>query len=392
MALAAVVAFLLVRDRAEPVTTAAQGVTLPAEPQPVAATTAPTSPGLPPPAPAGTDLNARKLALLEEMGLPRAVLVEVVLQDFHRRWDERSAALEKRYRPKPVPRREYLELWREREVEQSRELKALLGEDGYVAWDKQRTLASMNPGGIELSGDEAEQAYRLQKAFDEKHRELEIAMEEGIADPADAAALQELARQAFERDTEKLLGKERYDRMRGVTTPTADAAWKFAALNPTAEQASAAALVEQNYRAQEAALTKRLGQNAGNPVALAAELRALNDARDNELRRLFGADNFDSLQRQNDPTFQTLQQYAVAWELHDHDVRSVYDSLQAFHGEAQRLRSAAALAEAAGQRVNWAEIDASIDAARQQTESGLQRLIGPDRLRRLRQNGLLAPR
>jgi hypothetical protein len=39
--------------------------------------------------------------------------------------------------------------------------------------------------------------------------------------------------------------------------------------------------------------------------------------------------------------------------------------------------------------VDWKAINASIEQARHQAESGLLGLIGGDRLRRLKQNGLL---
>ncbi len=393
--LTAAVALLLLR-RTPPETVAlpvaAPPATLSAQPDRNRDLPRPAAAGRAANAPDSEGLDPALVARLREVGLPRTLLADVVLQDFHRRWEARGAALEKKYAPKPVPEREYRELSRRRETEQVRELTAALGEEGYATWDKERTLAHLNVGGIELTAEEAERAYRLQKDFEEKHRELQIAMEDGVADPADAAALQERARQAFERETEQLLGRERHERMRGGTTPVADAAWRFAALNPTPEQATAAARVEQAYRDQEAALTGRLGQSAGNPAALAAELRGISAARDAELRRLFGAENFDALQRQNDPTYQALQQYAGAWELRDHEVGSVYASLRTFQEEAGRLRNAAALAEAAGQTVNWPDIDRAIDQSRQQAEAGLQRLIGPERLRRLRQNGLLSPR
>jgi len=64
------------------------------------------------------------------------------------------------------------ELSRQSDVEQIRELRAVFGEEGYVAWDKEQTLRALNrarvPGDdLPMTSEEAEQAYRLQKEFDD---------------------------------------------------------------------------------------------------------------------------------------------------------------------------------------------------------------------------------
>src|SRR5204863_7489667 len=115
-------------------------------------------------------------------------------------------------------------------------------------------------------------------------------------------------------------------------------------------------------------------------------------AHEEKLAQIFGREVYEQQKRQNDPTYKTLQQYADAWELRGDELQSVYQNLRVFQDQAEQARSFAEFREAAGQRVNWHEIDAAIEQARQQTESGLQTLIGSERLRRLKQNGMLAAR
>jgi hypothetical protein len=70
----------------------------------------------------------------------------------------------------------------------------------------------------------------------------------------------------------------------------------------------------------------------------------------------------------------------------------VYATLRAFRDQLSRTRSAAALREAAGQRVHWSEVNAALEQVRQQTETGLRRMIGEQRAWRLQQDGLLSLR
>ncbi len=163
-------------------------------------------------------------------------------------------------------------------------------------------------------------------------------------------------------------------------------------MNPTADQAKAALLAEEDFRASEAALTKRLNENLGSAGSVAAELQALNDAREENLRQIFGAAAYDNVKQQNDPTYQTLRQFAETWELGDREVQSVYATVHAFETQAERLRNAAELRESAGQRVNWREVNAAVEQVRRQTEASLQSQLGDKRLQRLKENGVLGSR
>lgn len=346
----------------------------------------------PRPQPVGAELDPAAIAQFESMGISREVLVNVVLGEFHRRWDTRFTELEARYAPKQVPDWEYVELSRLRDAEQQRALKETLGEARYHAWDKEQTLRMLNAGGVSMTADEAERAYQLQKDFDEQRKELQMAMEDGLADMADVGLLQEQAQETLDRQLEKLLGERRFKEMRGIADPIADVYRAFGDLDPTPGQAEAVVVAEDDYRAREAALARRLNETARDAATVAAELKAMSDAREESLRRIFGAEAYENMKRQSDPTYKKLTQFAEAWELRDHEVQSVYATLRAFHDQAERTRAAATMSEAAGQPVDWRAINAAIEQARQQTEVGLQNLIGGERLWRLKENEMLTMR
>ena len=346
---------------------------------------------------AGSKLNPAAVAQLEQMGISRDILVNVLLEDLNRRSAKRALELQKRYAPRLVPDHEMRELSRQSDAEQIRELKAAFGEEGYLAWDKEQTLHALNrarvPGDeLPMTAAEAEQAYRLQKEFDDKARELQIMMEDGVADRADVGTLQAQAQQALDRELEKLLGSQRFNELRGNTDPTTEVYRMYGDLNPTPAQAKAVLQAEQDYRAREAALAKSVNETPGDAAKVTAELKALSDAQDENLRQIFGVAAYDKMKRQNDPTYKTLQQYAGAWELKDQEIQSVYETLRPFQDQAARTRSAAEMREAAGQRVNWREIDSAIERAQQHAEAGLQNLIGGERVQRLKQNGVLSIR
>ena len=329
--------------------------------------------------------------------MSRRMVVSALLAELNRRETQQMAALQKKYAPKLVPDREYVEFARRIEAERTRELKSALGEDGYQEWDKAETLRDLNrarPPGDELpmTATEAEQAYRLQKEFAEKSRELQMAMEDGVADRADVSALQAQAQRTLDRELEQLLGTQRFNELRGNVDPTVDVYRALGDLNPTPEQAKAVLRIDEAYRAQETAFAKELSETPRDIAKIAADLKTMNDAKEEQLRTILGADAYDKNKRQNDPSYKALKQYAEAWELKEDEVSSVYGTLRAFNDQTERLRGAAELSQAAGQRVNWREIDSTVDRARQATEARLQDLIGPERLRRLKQNELLTPR
>jgi hypothetical protein len=392
--LGAIVAVMLWRSQLAP-STPAVAPTLPAVARPIAPTPAAAAPE---PQPAATPAQPTSaLAQFEQLGVSRDTVVNVLVEDINRRSQQRIVELQKKYAPKSVPEAELRAVARQSTVEQREELKAALGEEGYLAWDKEQALHALNrarpPGDeIAMTPAEAEQAYRLQKAFDEEYQGLQEAMEDGFADRADASQLQAQAQQTLDRELEKLLGAQRFNELRGKSDSTTEVYRRYGDLNPTPDQAKAVAQVEAERRAREAALAQRLNENPGSAGNVAAELKALSDAQDENLRRIFGAEAYDAMKRQNDPTYKTLRQYADAWALQDQEIQSVYETLHAFNDQAERTRSAAELRQAAGQAVNWREINAAIEQARQQTEAGLQNLIGAERLRRLKQNGLLTAR
>ncbi len=367
-----------------------------APPPPVAPPTpapAPSTPALHPSAPViATGPTPQAVAQLERMGLSREVIVNALLGEFHRRWDMRIAEMEARHAPRPVPPREYIELARLRDADQVRAMKDALGEDGYLAWDKEQTLRMVNMGGVRLSAEEAERVYRMQKEFDEEYRAQQMALEDGVADVADVTAASAQARERLDRDIEALLGRPRFDQLRGSADPVTDMYRKYGDLGPTMDQAQAALEAEEAHRVREADLAARLRAAPGESTAVMAEMLAMSEAKDESLRRIFGAAAYDAMRRRNDATYMQLTQFAPAWDLTAQEVDSVYEPLRAFHDQAERARAAAAMREAAGQRVDWREIDASIEQARRQTEAGLAELIGDRRLERLKQHGLLTVR
>jgi len=386
LALVAVIALLLRQHR--PAAKAA--APRPAKAAVAAATseTAAPAPAVTPKA-AGAKLSPDAVAELERLGLSRDSIVDALIDDHTFRYDKAVRAVEKKYAPKPVPRRERIEMARKAEAERTRELKQALGEEGYLAWDKDRTLRMLNMGGVPLDPHEADEAYRLQREFDEKNKALQMAKEDGVTDEADMNALYEQAQKQLDQQLEGLLGKDRVAAMRGSPDPIADVTRRFEYLSPTPDQAKAVLQAEGDLHAREAALVQRMKDSPADPANLTADLKGLTDAREESLRQIFGADNYDAMKMQNDSTYQTLQKYADAWNLNDQQIQPVYQALSAFHDEADRTRMAAEMSQAAGHSVNWHQINAGIEQARQQTEAGLITLIGADRVRRLQQNGLL---
>ncbi len=341
------------------------------------------------PQPGGPELTPAGVAELERLGISRDAIADALIDDCTFRYDKRMRALEKNYAPKPVPRREKLAMQREAEAERIVELKAAFGEERFLAWDKATRLGRLNMGGLPLAPQESEQAYHVQKNFDDKARALQIAMEDGTLDPTDFNTSYNQLRHEYDQQLENLFGRDRLAEIQGASNPMAEVSRRYTELNPTPEQAKAVLQAEGDLHAREAELVQQLKDNPDQIANLATQVKALTDAKDDRLRQIFGADAYNATKRQNDSIYQKLQQYAGAWDLADPQIGPVYDALAGFHDQADLTRMTAEMNEAAGQTVDWHQINAGIEQSRQQLEVALANLIGGERVRRLRQNGLL---
>lgn len=341
------------------------------------------------PPPDGPELTPAAVAELERLGISREAIADALIDDCTFRYDKRMRALEKKYAPKPVPRREKLAMQREAEAERIVELKAAFGEERFLAWDKANRLGRLNMGGVPLAPQESEQAYHVQKNFDDKARALQRAVEDGTVDPTDFNTAYNQLRQQYDQQLENLFGRDRLAEIQGTPNPVAEVSRRYADLNPTPEQAKAVLQAEGDLHAREAELVQQLKDNPDQIANLAPQVKALTDAKEERLRQIFGADAYNATKRQNDSIYQKLQQYAGAWNLADPQIGPVYEALAGFHDQADLTRMTAEMNEAAGQTVDWHQINSGIEQSRQQLEAALANMIGGDRVRRLRQNGLL---
>ena len=262
---------------------------------------------------------------------------------------------------------------------------------GYTAWDKAATLRKLNFEEVPMDPAEADKAYQLQKQLDDKLRMMQMAMEDGDADVADMGTLQLQAQDAYEKQLEKLLGTKRYNELKGYVSPVVEGHMEYNELNPSDEQVAALKTVESDYTTRQSELQNKLRDKPEDAAAIAAQLQALNDAREEELRKTLGADAYAQLKRDHDDTYQELTQFAPAWKLKDSDIAPVYDQLKAYQDNVDRLRQAAQMTELAGQTVDSSAVKAAIEQQRKQTQAALEALIGSDRAARLAKNGLLSP-
>jgi hypothetical protein len=334
-------------------------------------------------------LTSEVISRLEAAGTSRKVLADIKRLDFLRRWSQRVVELENKYAPKHPPQREYVALERLRDAEQVLELKEALGEAGYLAWDKEETLRNLNFEEVPMTPAEADRAYQLQKQLDDKLQELRMGMEDGDPDIADAGTLQMQAQDAYEKELEKLLGRKRYEQLRGYTSPLVAGAMMFDNLAASDEQVKTLQAAQSEYSNRETALTQGLRGKPSDAGAIAIELKALNDAREENFRKAVGAATYDQLKREHDSTYQTLKQYAGAWNLTEPEIEPVYTKVRSFQDESERLKQAAQMSELAGQNADWNAVNSLIEQSRRETESVLHGLIGEERLSRLVRNGIL---
>ncbi|HWB97383.1 MAG TPA: hypothetical protein VG672_11785, partial [Bryobacteraceae bacterium] len=257
---------------------------------------------------AASRLNPATATELERSGISRDTLAAVLLAELNLRSTQEVLLLQRRFAPQPVPQDEMNLFARRCDAERIRALQQFLGPDGYRAWDREQTLRELDltPGAeASLTGDEAENAYRLQKECDEQCRDLQQAMEDGVADPAAVGTLQAQARESLDQGLKALLGKRRLATLRSAT----DAAPGPAPADPTfqalTDNAGAWRLDDQSVRSVYATLhtfqdqaarlrgAAQQSQASGQPADWPATESAVAQARQQteaDLRDLVGSD------------------------------------------------------------------------------------------------------
>ena len=320
---------------------------------------------------------------LRAMGVPNKILARVVLKDLDQRWNKHAAELSLKCHGNP-------EILGALQVEIARnmdaEMRAALGDEGFKEWDHANMLREVNTGKIEFTAAETDAAYAWWKKLQQRELELKELKMEGRIDEAEAgdAYAKDLAE--AKQQLNALLGEERYAQAQGHGSGVAAANLRqdLAKVNPSDSQFQQLLKAQQEWNQRRA----ELDQRSQGDTAYAKQIQMLNEARDQEYRRVLGADVFDILQKGQDPGYSEMKKHQNIWGLDDAKIDSVYGAMKYFEKSVGDYRSRAGELEAQGQNVDWNKIDANLQLFAQQIQQGLQTYLGEDSYAKMQRNGI----
>jgi hypothetical protein len=323
---------------------------------------------------------------LRAMGVPNKILARVVWADLDKGWTRHATEVALEYRGDPDA---MAALQLETDQSKDAEMRAALGEEGFMQWDHENMLREVSQKKIQLTPAETDQAYELWKKRQQGQLDLQQAQMDGTMDPADAADATEKAEAEYAQQMKSVLGDARYAQVQQTddTSAAADLRQNLANVNPSDSQFQALLKAQQQWNDQRAALDKQF-QNDPTSTTYADQIKTLDAARAQEYRRVLGDDAFAALQKQQDPGYTQMKKYESLWNLDDNSIDSIYAAMKYYQKTAGDYQAQARALQAGGQNVDWAGINKNLDTFAAQTEQSLAKYLGADRYNKMAQNGV----
>ena len=331
--------------------------------------------------------------ILRARNAPYRVVADMVLADFTRRADASEREWQKKFDAGEIDRSTFLRAIESREQEQEAELRQALGEDGYRAWQRDEILRPFATAGIALDGAEQQQLFESGKTLRDKQRELETRYRNGQID--DGLLHSQLSALSDDHlaTVKRILGEERY---RGTQQePEGEGAnlrRLMSYLKVPPEKAEALVDLDQAREILHDDLNEQVGSGALSVESAQARRLAILAARDQSYEKILGPTGFDEFQKATDSRYEALRHFAPAWNLNTAEVGAIYSALQQQDRAIRDRQIQAVRAERNGQAVDWNEIRQQTQVIHEQTEQRLRQALGPERVERIKQQGVLSPR
>jgi hypothetical protein len=311
---------------------------------------------------------------LRAMGVPNDVLALVAGQDLEAQWDSRF----EKCRGK-MDKMAALQL--EKDTSKDAEMRAALGEEGFKEWDQKNMLWEAMSTAVEVNASEADAIYDLKKKLQQSQFDVEQATLLGTMDEADANDALKEAYSEFNQQMKAVLGDERYAK----SQQTDDA---FVADNLRAQLATANpsdSQFQELFQAEKE-WNNSLSELDPSSPDYAAQLKALNDARDQEYQRVLGTNVFNTLQEQQDPGYSQMKKFETLWGLDDNKIDYVYGNMKQYQNSVADYKAQVLALQAQGQSVDWDAVNQNLQQLAGETQQALQNYLGQDSFNKLMRN------
>jgi hypothetical protein len=319
---------------------------------------------------------------LRAAGVPNKVLARVALSDLEEGWQNRFEECRGNADTMAA-------LQQEQEKDEEAEMSAALGEEGFKLWDQEKQLREANIGKIQLTASETDALYDLKKKLQQRQRDLEQARLKGEMDDAEINDANDKAYSEFNRQMKALLGDERYAKSQGLDAGTAAANLQqdLAKVNPSDSQFQDLLKAQQQLNESRSALDKQFQEDPSS-AAYAEQIKALDEARDQEYQRVLGTNVFDTLQKEQNDGYSKMKKYETIWGLDDNKIDYVYGAIKYYEKSVQDYQAQARALEAQGQSVDWDAVNKNLQQFAEQTQQALQNYLGQDNFIKMQRNGV----
>jgi hypothetical protein len=342
-----------------------------------------------------TSASDRRRWLVDQLraaGVSNDVLARFVKSDLDAGWEHLFRETAERTRGNSDSNA-VLQLDQERD--EDAQMRAALGEEGYKQWDQKNMLlqafgviGSKLP--IQLTASEADALYDMKKKMQQQRWDLEQARLNGKIDEAEASDANSKAYIELTQQMKTLLGDERYAKSQGLDADATAANLRqdMAKVNPSDTQFQDLLKAQRQWTEQQAALDEKIQQDPSQAATYEDQRKALEQARDEEYKRVLGANVFDTLQKEQDDNYLKMKKCEDIWGLDDNKIDYVYGSIKYYEKSVEDYRAQARALEAQGQSVDWDAVNRNLQQFADQTRQELQDYLGQDRFNKMQRNGI----
>jgi hypothetical protein len=315
---------------------------------------------------------------LRAMGVPNDTLALVARVDFDVEWESRFEAC-------GVDRDKLAAVQLDMDMSKDAQMRAALGEEGFKRWDVKKMLWEAMSTEVTVTSSESDAIYAAKKKLEQRELELEQAKVKGSMDDAAINDAEDKAYAEYNQQLKAVLGDDRYAKSQQLDDAFAARNLRYTltrnGVNPDDSQFQALFKAEQDYSQSQI----KLDSSAPD---YPAQLKALNDARDQQYRQVLGADAYDIFQKEQDPGYSRMKKYETLWGLDDSKADYVYNTMKSYEKSVQDYQAQLSALQAQGQKVDWDGAKQHLQQLTDQTGQTLQNYLGQNSFDKLQRNHL----
>lgn len=326
---------------------------------------------------------------LRDQGISDKVIADVASANFEDRWHKLAEENQKKFDRGEIDQAALTRFDLEHDAEQEKEMRAVLGDDGYHRWDQTRVLADLDRAGVQLSAGESEQLYEMRKNLDRSRLDLDLACHDGKIKDAQAASQSEAMYAQYNQELLKVLGRDRYAQIQSAgDTGSGELKRNLQGVTTDDTQLAGMQTALQSWNTQRNDLEAKLQEGSVTADDYQKQLNSLEAQRDQQYQTVLGTNGFAAFQRNQSEKYQALQRIGPDIGFSEDDINSLYASIQEYQTSVNDYRDRAQQLQDQGQTVDWTAVQKALSDFSQQTENALRDQLG-DKFDKLKRSNVL---